>query len=101
MKATRTIRRKDMLNIACPYFNEHYGGCLSTNMHGMTLASVVEHCGDRYTECTVYRKFSEQTAVSDYAVPLEGIMKGQGSAHTEWQGEWQTILCNISRRRSS
>lgn len=56
----------------CPYFSEHYGGCLSTNMHSMSLASVVDHCGAHYETCSVYQKFTNAGQVADYAGPCLG-----------------------------
>lgn len=73
MKAIRNTKTKGGRTMLCPYFNEHYGGCLSADMHGMTLASVMEHCGSHYPECAVYRKFDELSAVADYAGPAQAV----------------------------
>lgn len=72
MKAIRTTRKKNGQTMLCPYFSEHYGGCLSTNMHNMSLASVVDHCGSHYESCSVYQKFSRTGQVADYAGPCLG-----------------------------
>ncbi len=102
MKAPRNIRKRNRLAIVCPYLNEHYGGCLSTNMHGLTLASVVDHCGSRYTACGVYQKFAELSAVSDYAGPIAAVAMETVSGWSDEQSQRNKKAgCPVSRRCSA
>ncbi|HSW63805.1 MAG TPA: hypothetical protein VLH56_10945 [Dissulfurispiraceae bacterium] len=99
MKAIRTIKTKDGQAMLCPYFNEHYGGCLSADMHGMTLASVVEHCGSRYAACTVYRKFDELSTVADYAGPVQAVaFVTVDDRDDENARESPMLVCRVSHR---
>lgn len=72
MKATRVMKKKNGQTMLCPYFSEHYGGCLSTDMHGMSLASVVDHCSAHFSTCSVYQKFALAGQSADYAGPCLG-----------------------------
>jgi hypothetical protein len=101
MKATRSIQKKDGREILCPYFNEHYGGCLSSDMHGLTLASVVDHCGSHYTACAVYRKFAELSPVNDYAGPVEAVALISGIEWAEKKSRRRKIPVSLMSRRCS
>ncbi len=102
MKAPRSIRKRDGQAILCPYFNKHYGGCLSANMHGLTLASVVDHCGSHYTACVVYQKFTELSTASDCTGPIAEVALENVSGWSDKQNQQNKKAgCPISRRCSA
>jgi len=62
------MKKKEQKRL-CPYLSEHYGGCLSADMQGMTVASVLNHCSAQYEACGIYQKFTGAGPVADYTGP--------------------------------
>lgn len=101
MRATRTTKKKDGQTMLCPYFSEHYGGCLSTNMHGMSLTSVVDHCTAHYESCSVYQKFARAGQVTDYAEPCIGCVEHGHAWECKISADGTFVLVTQDRRRYS